>query len=316
MIYTELAICAIVTIIGGIIIARNLELRRRSTSLSKRLEMWDESPGTAEPATVHKTKPTLDQSMFPLTNEVGNKIELLIRQSGSKINVDMFIALTVILFVLPLVAGILCEFHLAASLAIGLALAVIPTGILMAKRAAVRIKFINQLPDAIDLMISVLRSGHSIPQAVKTVSDELPNPVGAEFNEVMQRMNLGQPLASALTYSCEKYNSVELDLFRRAVSIQIEVGGSLAELLDKTNSTLRQRLKLVRHVKVLTTQSKMTAVVVGLLPIIMALGLQFLSPTYLTPLFETKFGNILLVVALILQVIGIALMRKLATVKI
>lgn len=312
----ELTICAVVTIIGGIVVARNLELRRRSNSLSKRLEMWDESPTDTSPTTVHKTKPTLDQSMFPLTNEVGSKIDLLIRQSGTKMTVSAYFALTTLLFVLPLAVVLLCELHLAIGLAIGLVLATVPAVVLMVKRSALRIKFINQLPDAIDLMISVLRSGHSIPQAVKTVSDELPNPVGAEFNEVMQRMNLGQPLASALTYSCEKYNSVELDLFRRAVSIQIEVGGSLAELLDKTNSTLRQRLKLVRHVKVLTTQSKMTAVVVGLLPIFMALGLQFLSPTYLSPLFETKFGNILLVVALILQVIGIALMRKLATVKI
>lgn len=316
MIQAEIIICAIVTIIGGVLVARNLQRRRRSSSLAKRLEMWDDQPTSSSPTTVHKTKPNLDQTMFPATNKLGSKIDLLIQQSGLEMSVLTFVSLTTLLFVFPVVVGIFFELHLAASLAIGAVLSTIPLFVLMAKKAALRTKFINQLPDAIDLMISILRSGHSIPQAVKTVGDELPSPCGAEFHEVMQRMNLGQPLGSALTYSCEKYNSVELDLLRRAISIQAEVGGSLAELLEKTNSTLRQRLKLVRHVKVLTTQSKMTAIIVGLLPIFMAVGLQFLSPNYLTPLIETKFGNILLVVAVVLQVFGIALMRKLATVKV
>jgi tight adherence protein B len=316
LIQAEVIVCAIVTIIGGVLIARNLQLRRRSSSLAKRLELWDNLPTATSPTIVHKSNTSLDQAMFPATNEIGNKIELLIHQSGMDMPVPTFVALAILLFVFPIAIGLLFELHLAASMAVGLVFATIPAFALMAKRAALRTKFINQLPDAIDLMISVLRSGHSIPQAVKTVGDELPSPCGAEFHEVMQRMNLGQPLSGALAYSCDKYNSVELDLLRRAVCIQSEVGGSLAELLDKTNSTLRQRLKLVRHVKVLTTQSKMTAVIVGLLPIFMAIGLQFLSPNYLTPLIETKFGNILIVVAIVLQIMGIALMRKLATVKV
>ncbi len=316
MIQAELLVCAIVTIIGGVLVARNLQIRRRSSSLAKRLELWDNLPSATTPTTVHKSNTSLDQVMFPATNEIGNKIELLIHQSGMDMPVPTFVALATLLFVFPIAAGLLFNLNLAVPLVIGFVLATIPALTLIVKRAALRTKFVNQLPDAIDLMISVLRSGHSIPQAVKTVGDELPSPCGAEFQEVMQRMNLGQPLSSALSYSCEKYNSVELDLLRRAVCIQSEVGGSLAELLDKTNSTLRQRLKLVRHVKVLTTQSKMTAIIVGLLPIFMSIGLHLLSPNYLTPLIETKFGNILIVVAIVLQIIGIALMRKLATVKV
>ncbi|MDZ4836482.1 MAG: type II secretion system F family protein [Candidatus Melainabacteria bacterium] len=316
MIQYEIILFAVVTIIGGILIARRLHIRRQALNLSERLKLWDEQLSGFEPATVHKSKAVLDQTMFPASNAVGSRIELLINQSGVDMTVSTFVATATLLLIAPLILGLLFDWHMLACLVAGLVLAIAPVFLLLAKRSARRTKFVNQLPDAIDLMISILRSGHSIPQAVKTVGDESPSPCGDEFKEVIQRMNLGQPLAKALFYSCEKYQSVELDLLRRAVSIQSEVGGSLAELLDKTNSTLRQRLKLVRHVGVLTTQSKMTAVVVGLLPVFMAIGLQFLSPNYLTPLLDTQLGNILLLVAVVLQIFGIVLMRKMATVKV
>lgn len=184
------------------------------------------------------------------------------------------------------------------------------------KRAKLKRQFTEQLPDAIDMMISVLRSGHSVPQAVRIVGAEMANPCGAEFSEVLQRMNLGQPLAEALAYSVDKFDSYELDLIRRAVAIQAEVGGSLAELLGRTNQSLRQRIKLVRHVRVLTAQSRLTAIIVGVMPFILAVALEFLNPGYLRPLFETEQGKLFIFVAIILQFTGLMLMRKLSTVKI
>ena len=136
------------------------------------------------------------------------------------------------------------------------------------------------------------------------------------MEEVVHRMNLGQPLAQALTYSAERYKSYELDLVRRAVAIQSEVGGSLAELLDKTNQTLRRRLKLVRQVRVLTAQARLTALIVGLLPFALAAALQYVSPGYLDPLFDTSIGEALLAAVLILQALGIGVMAKLSTVKV
>lgn len=148
------------------------------------------------------------------------------------------------------------------------------------------------------------------------MSEELPTPCGTEFAEVLQRMNLGQPLSEALVYTCDKFRSFELDLMRRAIAIQAEVGGSLAELLDKTNSTLRQRLKLVRQVNILTTQSRLTALVVGLLPVFMAIGMNVINPDYLRPLMDTNLGRTLLIVGIVLQLFGIFVMKKMSTVKV
>jgi tight adherence protein B len=231
-----------------------------------------------------------------------------------KLHILLYLCATLIL--IPLVIATVLDFDFTVALIVSIVLAIVPFVYLLFQAAQRRRKFSEQLPDAIDLMIAVLKSGHSIPQAVKAVADEVPAPCGAEMEEVVHRMNLGQPLSNALFYSCEKYKSYELDLIRRAVSIQSEVGGSLAELLDKTNSTLRRRLKLVRQVRVLTAQSRLTAIIVGLLPFLLAATLEYTNPGYLDPLFSTVTGKLLLTAALLLQALGVVIMTRLSTMKV
>lgn len=201
------------------------------------------------------------------------------------------------------------------SLVIFLAGSTVPFVALKLKAMALRRKFQEQLPDGIDLMVSVLRSGHSLPQSVRAIASDCPSPLKDEFAHIDQRMNLGLPLGDALAFSQDKYRLTELDLIRRAVTIQTEVGGSLAELLEKTNSTLRQRLKLKRQVRVLTTQSRLTGLIVALLPLILAFALETLSPGYLNPLFQSETGKLLLLLAAFLQVLGMFLMKKMTEVK-
>jgi tight adherence protein B len=129
-------------------------------------------------------------------------------------------------------------------------------------------------------------------------------------------MNLGQPLSDSLVLSARRFQSYELDLLRRAVAIQAEVGGSLAELMDKTNHTLRQRLKLVRQLRVVTAQSRLSAHIVGFLPIVLAIGLNFLSPGYLGLLTGDKLGQMLLIAVVILEIVGIFVMRRMSTMKV
>lgn len=179
-----------------------------------------------------------------------------------------------------------------------------------------REKFIQQLPNAIDLFISVLKSGHSIPQAIKAVAEEMQAPCGPEFNEVLQRINLGQSLPNALAISSNKYQSFELDLISRATAIQMEVGGSLADLLEKTNKTLRERLTLKRHILVLTASSRLTAWIVGIMPFVIGAIFSYLNPQYMSPLFETDLGKGLMVLAVVLEIIGILVMRKLCYLKV
>ncbi len=229
---------------------------------------------------------------------------------------DLIILVIIALFSLPLLGAFLFDFDILYMLVAGLLLSLAPMAYLLVRANANRRKFIEQLPQAIDLMVSVLRSGFSVPQAVKTVADELPYPCGQEFSEVLRRMNFGQSLGQAFIYSCDKFRCYELDLIRRAVAIQSEIGGSLAELMDKTNDTLKNRLQLVRKVSALTAQSKLTAIIVGFLPFVMGIVLNSIKPGYLYPLFTSPFGRTLLTVAIVLQILGLIIMKRLSTVRI
>lgn len=179
-----------------------------------------------------------------------------------------------------------------------------------------RNKFITQLPNSIDLMVSILKSGHSIPQAVRSVAEESPQPCMTEFTQIFNRMNLGQSLPEAMQKSVEKYDSFELDLIRRASSLHQEVGGSLSEVLEKTNETLRQRIKLKNQIAVMTTQGKLSAWICALLPIVVAIAFSQMNPDYLSPLLSSTTGQLMLAAALFLELAGFLIMHKLASFRI
>ncbi|MDP3507880.1 MAG: type II secretion system F family protein [Candidatus Melainabacteria bacterium] len=240
----------------------------------------------------------------------------LVEQSAITMSISDFVLVLLICGLAPgLIAYIFAVPELIC-LALSLVCCSLPLIYIAILAARKRTKFIEQLPDAIDLMVSVLRTGHSVPQAVRSVGKESAQPLGEEFSQILQRINLGQPFSEALTSTVAKYKSDELDLIRRAITIQAEVGGSLAELLEKTNLTLRQRLKLKRQVRVLTSQSRLTGIIVGLLPLMLGTALEFLSPGYLEPLFTSDLGRMLLVLAVVLECVGIVLINKMTEVKI
>ena len=312
---TSLAAAFAITLVAGTLMAKHLRNRRQRLQLAQRLAPFVEKENELNIVSVNFV-PQSEQAGPTAVDKAHRAMSLAIEQGGAKHSVRFFLTIMAFLFLVPLAIASTLGLNVTIAAVIGCILASLPIVYLKVKRAQIRTKFISQLPEAIDLMVSVLRTGHSVPQAVKTVAEELPAPVGGEFAQVLQRMNLGQTFSQSLLYTCEKFTSFELDLIRRAATIQAETGGSLAELLEKTNSTLRQRLKLVRQVGVLTAQSKLTATVVSLLPFAMAALLQYLSPGYLNPLIQSQLGQMLLCGAMILMLIGALIMRKMATVKV
>ncbi|MBK9143828.1 MAG: type II secretion system F family protein [Candidatus Melainabacteria bacterium] len=313
---------AAISLVAGIIVTRISSRQRQRNQVRSRLNLvqtqsLDERADEARPVNLIRRRKEPGESVLgTFLSRVMDNIEQQCDLSGWALSVDNLLQIAMVLFFAPIIVSVAFSFELLFAVLSGILLSLLPFAALAVKVASVRRKFTTQLPEAIDLMVSVLRTGHSIPRAIQTVAEEVPAPCGSEFRTVLQRMNLGQPLAEALSRSCARYRSYELDLIRRAVSIQSEVGGSLAELLDKTNYTLRQRIRLSRQIKVLTSQSRLTAIIVGLLPIIMALVLNFANPGYLEPLFQKEVGRLMLLLAVGLQILGIFLMRKMSTIKI
>lgn len=300
---------------GGIMLARALSFRRRRQALVARLSAFFSQAPEKQTLLVKLPGATLPQWVLRLVPGLAG-MSTLLSQAGLPRRPFQFVLAEALLFCLPAAAAAIAGLDLLAGLAAGLLLAALPSACVIIRAGRRRLKFSEQLPDAIDIMVSVLKSGHSVPQAVKAIADEMPNPVGSEFSEVVHRMSLGQPLSQALSYSAERFRSYELDLILRAVAIQSEVGGSLADLLEKTNWTLRQRLKLVRQVRVLTAQSRLTAVIVACLPFLLAAVLNYMSPGYLRPLVETELGRLLLVLSVVFQLAGVLIMKRLTTMRV
>ena len=242
--------------------------------------------------------------------------EQLVNEAGLRLAPEEFLLTSFCLLLVPSTLGFLLDIKSDWLYLAGALLSTAPWVVAHVKKRNRLAKFNEQLPDAIDLMVSILRSGHSLPQAIKIVANDIPAPCGSEFSLIADRMSLGQALPTALSYSAQRLQSFEIDLIRRATAIQLEVGGSLADLLDKTNNTLRQRLKLKRQIRVLTSQSRMTGWIVGLMPFIIAIAFTTINPDYLKPLLSTTMGKALLALALIMQGIGILIMRQLTAFKV
>ena len=312
-----IAIGVVLCLIGGLTATRIWRTRNDAILVRGRLAaLFEEAQPTDLSMALEATQPDWLVSFkqrIPILASIERSIDLV----GWKISLNRMVATSAVLLVLPavLVAAV-SELPVLPFVAVGALLAFAPYFYLNMLAEKKRNKFIEQLPDAIDMMISVLRSGLSVPQSVKAIGDEMPAPCGPEFFEVLQRINLGQTLPESLMYTAERYSVFELDLIRRATSIQMEVGGSLAELLDKTNSTLRQRIKLKRQVSILTAQSRLSGHVISILPFVLAIAFQILNPGYLRPLYETNVGRLFVVLALVFQFIGMLVIRRLATFRI
>ncbi|MBX9938851.1 MAG: type II secretion system F family protein [Candidatus Obscuribacterales bacterium] len=317
---TYLALTLLLTVITGIVLTRLYSRLRWNRQVKERVR---EALSPALSPSFRQPLGASEQKLLKERVEVRSAISIkaptfiseLMAMSGLTMDASEFTGIVLIAACLSLLGANYFEAPLWLTLLLPLAIVAIPIIVLKIKAQAVRRKFQEQLPDAIDLMVSVLRSGHSLPQAVKSIASDCPAPLSVEFAHIDQRMNLGLTLSEALAFVQQRYKLTELDLIGRAVTIQAEVGGSLAELLDKTNVTLRGRLKLKRQIGVLTTQSRLTGFIVGLLPIFLATALEVLSPGYLNPLFTNETGKLLLILAIGLQFLGMFLMKKMTEVK-
>ncbi|MEP6476062.1 MAG: type II secretion system F family protein [Actinomycetota bacterium] len=171
-------------------------------------------------------------------------------------------------------------------------------------------KLREQLPDVLTILASSLRAGHSFLQALDTVSKEIPEPAAAEFVRVVAEVRLGRPVEDAMGAMAERVGSEDFKWAVLAVNIQREVGGNLAEILDNVSDTLRERAVLRRQVLVLTTEGRLSAWVLGIMPFVIGLYMYAVNKEYISLLVTTTVGLIMLGGAGGLLTLGVLWMRK------
>ena len=174
----------------------------------------------------------------------------------------------------------------------------------------------QQLPDALDLMGRAMRAGHAFPTALKMVGEEMTGPLAEEFRAVFDEVSFGVAMADALSNLAARVPSTDLRYFVIAVLIQRETGGNLTELLSSISAIIRDRLKLLGQVRVLSAEGRMSAWVLGLLPFGAALMMHLMNPQFIAVLYTDAGGRKMVGVSLGLLVVGVLCIRKIINIRV
>jgi tight adherence protein B len=182
--------------------------------------------------------------------------------------------------------------------------------------------FNDHLADTITLVANALRAGASFLQAIELVVRETQPPVSTEFNRVIREVNLGLPFEQALSNMVRRVRSDDLELMTTAITIQHQVGGNLAEILDSIAFTIRERIRIKGEIRTLTAQQRMSGYVVAGLPIFLVIILSLIAPTFMEPMFGEPFivgipvGVIILALGGIMMLIGFLAIRKIVDIEV
>ncbi|MFB0918667.1 MAG: type II secretion system F family protein [Clostridiaceae bacterium] len=177
-------------------------------------------------------------------------------------------------------------------------------------------KLNNQLPEFLNILSNALRAGLSFNQAIATAGSEMEDPIKWEFQKVMRDNNLGRPLENALDELVKRTGDEDIEMLVSAIVIQRQVGGNLSEVLDLIANTIRERVKLKGEVRTLSAQSRMSAVIIGVLPIAIGFIISVINPGYLKPLFTETMGRLMLGTAGAMIIIGAIILKRIVNLEV
>jgi tight adherence protein B len=248
--------------------------------------------------------------------EVVPRLRLLLYQANVRWTASLLLLLTGAFFIVPLYLVQLITGQFLAALLAGTLLAFAPWIYVFQKRKRRFKKFEEELPEALDLMVSALRVGHSLNSTLSLVSAECPPPLAGEFRICFEEQNYGLDFGSTLDNLITRMPLPDLKMVVTAMIIQRETGGNLAEILDNTSRVIRERFALQRQVRTHTAQGRLTGWILTVLPIVIA-GLMFMiAPQVLQTLWTDPLGRKLIYAAIVLILIGGLIIRKIVNLEV
>lgn len=174
----------------------------------------------------------------------------------------------------------------------------------------------EQLPESIDLIGRAMRAGHPLSAGLKMAGDETPEPLAGELRRVFEEQRFGMPFEEAILGLCDRVPLIDVRILVTAILVQRDVGGNLAEVLDKISYVIRQRFTIRRQLRVYTAQGRFSGIVLALLPIAVGSALFFINRPYMITLFFDPIARYFLILAVILQIIGYFWIRKIVDIEI
>ena len=183
--------------------------------------------------------------------------------------------------------------------------------ILLSRQIAKRTKkFSALLPEALDLIVRGVRSGLPVAETIKTISEEIEEPVGSEFQRIGDQMRIGVSMEEAMWTTAKKLQIAEFNFLVISMSIQRETGGNLAEILENLSNMVRRREQMRLKVKAMSSEARASAMIIGSLPFIMCALISFINPRYMSTLFTDPRGWIMIGVGMTSLIIGLFIMSR------
>ncbi|MFQ5591267.1 MAG: type II secretion system F family protein [Phycisphaerae bacterium] len=214
------------------------------------------------------------------------------------------------------VAVAVLQFHIVAAIGCGGGIFLLPLLWLNIRRNRRITKLAAQLPDVFDMMGQALRAGHSLAGAIQLIYEQVPPPIATEFAQVYHEQNLGIKIEDALQSMAARVDSLDVKFFVTAVMIQRQTGGDLAEVLDNISNVIRGRIELAGLVRGLTAEGRLSGWVLLAMPPLVFFAVTYMNPEYAAPLLEEPTGQIMLIVAAGMQLLGLAMIRWIVNIKV
>lgn len=247
------------------------------------------------------------------------KIALELEKAGVPLRVGEYYMIRwgvgALLFIVPLIFG-LELFQLAISVALGVLGYMAPAMWVGGKKKSRTSRINAQLVDMLGLVSNSLKSGYGLMQSFEFASKQMHAPLALELRRMMREANLGMSAEDALNAMGARIDSKDLDMVLTAINIQRAVGGNLSEILDKVAFTMRERERIRGEIATLTSQQKMTGIVIGGLPVFMFAIFMVMNPDYMSLLFTEMAGRLILMGAVVLEVLGYFVIKRIMAIEV
>ena len=285
-------------------------------NINRRLRLLDSSDNSQE--ALHKLRRRRADGKAQMFTNLVPRLEKLLAQSGTTITAGqvlaMMVGVAVIMFgLLVFVAKLNMVTGPILALLLGIAL---PVVFLMRKRRARLAKFVEQLPDALDMVVRSLRAGHPINSAISLVSTEFPDPMGSEFGIAIDEMTYGLDLGDALANLAQRVPHQDLHFVVVAIEIQSSTGGNLAEVLTKLSETIRNRFQMMRKIRALSAEGRLSALILSLLPFFVGAAIMAMNPDYYTDVIDDPLLPKLLLSGAGVLMVGVFIMWRMVNFRI
>jgi len=243
------------------------------------------------------------------------RLQVMIRQADLKYKAPDVLAMSVIAAVVVyLILGFFLDLYLLRIM-LSLMIGALPILYISKVRARRMAKFEENLPDAIDLFTRTMRAGHNIHSGLETISTETSDPIKKEFKKVMEELALGSQIEPTLHNLGDRVPLIDLKFFITGLILQRQTGANMVSVLESLSMLIRERLNMAAKMKAHTAQQRFSAGLLCTMPLVVGLGFWILKPEYMRLLWTDPIGSKFLTYAIISEIVGIIVIRKLANIK-